>query len=93
MDKILESCVVDIFTEYDVDKSGQLDKEEFKAIIMSTIQGMIDIGQGPPPGLFGENGKFSDQDFDKCFSKVDTDNSGLISKDEMLVFIKEVAGN
>ena len=54
---------------------------------MSTVKEMEEAGQGAPPG-----GLFSDEDFDKCFASVDTDNSGLISREEMLAFIKSVAG-
>ena len=40
----------------------------------------------------GENGEFSEADFEACFKEFDKDGNGTISKDEMKVFIKKVAG-
>jgi Ca2+-binding EF-hand superfamily protein len=40
----------------------------------------------------GENGDFSEGDFEACFKEFDKDGSGTISRDEMKVFIKKVAG-
>ena len=48
---------------------------------------MQDAGQGGPPGGLG-----SEEDFNACFNKVDADGSGFISRQEMLTFIKTVAG-
>ena len=58
-------------------------------------------GQGGPPGGSGDSGtptpaqlgtgELSDEDFEACFSQVDTDGSGVISRAEMLRFIKVVA--
>lgn len=35
---------------------------------------------------------FSDPDFDQCFAEFDKDSSGTIEKNEMVAFIKQVAG-
>jgi len=40
----------------------------------------------------GESGEFSEQDFEACFKEFDKDGNGTISKDEMKIFIKKVAG-
>ena len=40
----------------------------------------------------GENGEFSEADFEACFKEFDKDGNGTISRDEMKVFIKKVAG-
>ena len=40
----------------------------------------------------GENGEFSEADFEACFKEFDKDGNGTISKDEMKIFIKKVAG-
>lgn len=40
----------------------------------------------------GENGDFSDADFEACFKEFDKDGNGTISRDEMKSFIKKVAG-
>ena len=101
IDDILERCIDDIWAEYDKDGSGQLDREECKDFILSTIREMQSAGQGGPPAGQGRStvstqaalglGDFSDEDFEACFRKVDTDNSGVISRDEMLTFLKVVA--
>jgi len=101
IDDILERCIDDIWAEYDQDRNGHLDREECKDFILSTIREMQNAGQGGMPGGSGDSrittqaapgsGDFSDEDFEACFRKVDTDNSGVISRDEMLQFIKVVA--
>lgn len=40
----------------------------------------------------GENGEFSDAEFESCYKDFDRDGNGLISKDEMNIFIKKVTG-
>ena len=40
----------------------------------------------------GEQGDFSETDFEACFKEFDKDGNGTISKDEMKIFIKKVAG-
>ena len=39
-----------------------------------------------------EEYKFDKEEFDQAFSKFDTDGNGTISKQEMLDFLKKVAG-
>ena len=46
IDDILEQCIEEIWCQYDKDKSGQLDREECKEFIMSTIREMQNAGQG-----------------------------------------------
>ena len=60
---------------------------------MSTIREMQNAGQGKASqtASFPGSEDFSDEDFESCFRKVDTDNSGVISREEMLHFIKVVA--
>ena len=67
MDKILKECVDEIWTHYDTDGNGTLDKEECKKFIMSAVE---EMGVGP------DNEVFTDKDFEECFSKVDADGSG-----------------
>ena len=38
--------------------------------------------------IFGTGAEVSDAEFDEYFSHIDSDGSGAISKDEMIVFIK-----
>ena len=80
IDGIIEKCIDDIWANYDKDKSGFLDKNETKAFVKNTLSEM------------GENGEFSEADFEACFKEFDKDGNGTISKDEMKIFIKKVAG-
>ena len=40
----------------------------------------------------GESGEFSEADFNEWFKEFDKDNSWTITKDEMKIFIKKIAG-
>ena len=73
-------CVDDIWRDYDADCSGELDKEETRKFVFDTLKEMSDDCQ------------FSQDDFEKCFKEFDTDGSGTIEKNEMVNFIKRVAG-
>ena len=77
---MIARCVDDIWTKYDNDNSGALDKDETKAFVQDTLADMAD-GAG-----------FSDEDFEQCFREFDKDGSGTIEKAEMVQFIKSVAG-
>ena len=35
----------------------------------------------------GDGGSFTNEDFEKCFQKVDSDGSGTVDPEEMLKFI------
>ena len=76
IDVVITKCVDEIWSKYDKDNSGELDKNETKQFVMDTLQDMAD-GAG-----------FSDADFDQCFAEFDKDGSGNIEKDEMVEFIK-----
>jgi Ca2+-binding EF-hand superfamily protein len=80
IDGIIEKCIDDIWKTYDKDNSGFLDKLETKAFVKNTLTEM------------GENGEFSEGDFESCFKEFDKDGNGTISRDEMKIFIKKVAG-
>ena len=80
IDSIIEKCIDDIWKTYDKDGSGYLDKAETKQFVKNTLSEM------------GENGEFSEADFEACFKEFDKDGNGTISKDEMKIFIKKVAG-
>ena len=80
IDQVIQKCVDEIWTKYDQDNSGALDKEETKKFVQDTLSDMAD-GAG-----------FNDDDFDQCFREFDQDGSGTIEKGEMVRFIKQVAG-
>ena len=80
IDQVIQKCVDEIWTKYDDDNSGALDKEETKKFVQDTLSDMSD-GAG-----------FNDGDFDQCFAEFDKDGSGTIEKSEMVQFIKQVSG-
>ena len=80
IDAVISKCVDEIWSKYDDDGNGYLDKDETKAFVRDTLSDMAD-GAG-----------FNDDDFDQCFREFDKDNSGTIEKQEMVQFIKQVAG-
>ena len=80
IDAVISKCVDEIWSKYDDDESGFLDKAETKRFVMDTLSDMAD-GAG-----------FADGDFDQCFAEFDKDGSGTIEKQEMVAFIKQVAG-
>lgn len=61
---ILKKCIKLVWDEYDVDKSGYLDKEECRAFINGAVK---EIGDGE---------HFCNKDFENCFAKVDVDGNG-----------------
>ena len=80
IDGIIEKCIDDIWRTYDKDNSGYLDKSETKAFVKNTLTEM------------GENGEFTEADFEACFREFDKDENGSISREEMKIFIRKIAG-
>lgn len=80
IDEIINKCIDEIWKNYDKDNSGFLDKQEAKNFIKNTLSEM------------GEDGEFSEADFEACFREFDKDGNGAISREEMKIFIKKVAG-
>ena len=69
----------EIWSEYDDDNSGSLDKEETRHFIDQTLGGI--------------SGKvLSDDEFDDLFKEFDADGSGTIEKNELRDFIKRITG-
>ena len=83
VDSVIESCVNDIWSEYDKDNSGALDKEECKTFVLNTIQEFS--GRETMEDYTLEN-------FEETFSEFDIDGNGTIDKGEMVRFIRRVAG-
>ena len=87
-DDIIRKCIDQIWEQYDEDNSGYLDREETRRFIISTIGEMDEADDDNDDN---RDDGFTEEDFEQCFRKVDVDNSGAISKDEMLTFIKLIA--
>ena len=83
VDQVIESCVNDIWAEYDVDNSGALDKNECKVFVLTTIQEFS--GSEATDDYTLEN-------FEETFKEFDIDGNGTIEKGEMVKFIRRVAG-
>uniref|UniRef100_A0A7S3JA71 EF-hand domain-containing protein n=1 Tax=Euplotes harpa TaxID=151035 RepID=A0A7S3JA71_9SPIT len=66
-----------IFTQFDADGSGFLDKTEMKACLADLAK---DIGIPEP----------SDQDVDEAMKDLDTNQDGKVSQDEFKVLVKLV---
>ena len=73
----------DIWSEYDVDNSNTLDKEETRRFIRTTL---IEFSGGAPLE------HFSDEDFENTFAMFDEDQNGTIDKAEMVRFIRKISG-
>ena len=69
----------EIWEVFDADNSGQLDLEETKKFVRSTL---------------GANSQhqMKDEEVEQVFKEFDDDNSGLIDRHEMISFIKKLAG-
>ena len=80
LDQIIDNTIEEIWTNYDKDNSGFLDKTETKQFVKNTL---LEVN---------EKGDFSESEFEKCFKEFDKDGNGQISRDEMKAFIKKVAG-
>jgi hypothetical protein len=78
LDAIIRKAVKEIWHEFDEDGSGELDYDETKKFIESTLSNLEDQGE------------FSDEDFAKMFKEFDKDGSGTIEMDEMAIFIKKI---
>ena len=79
-EQAIQGVIDQIWETYDVDKSGELDKEETKKFVQDTL------------GNLGSGDEFSSEAFDEVFSTFDKDNSGTVEKSEMVVFIKQLLG-
>ena len=79
-EEVLQSTVDEIWSKYDKDKNGHLDRSEMKAFVQETMS------------TAGVEKKISQDEFDKIFEQVDRDESGTIEKDEMAILVKRLAG-
>ena len=65
---------------YDIDDSGDLDKQETKKFVQDIL------------GNIGSADELTQEDFDEVFATFDEDDSGTIEKEEMINFIKKLLG-
>jgi len=74
----LRGVIDQMWEKYDVDNSGDLDKEETKMFVRDTL------------GNLGSGVEMTDEAFDELFKTFDKDGSGTIEKAEMVAFIKQI---
>ena len=95
VDEIIKCCIDTIWKKYDCDGKGYLDKEDCFAFVMESVKGAAaDKWQGfteDSDDDSDEEEKFREK-FEELYAKIDTDNSNVIAKDEMLFFVKELIG-
>ena len=77
-EQAIQGVIDQIWSTYDVDNSGELDKEETKKFVQDTL------------GNLGSGDEFSTEAFDEVFATFDKDGSGNIDKAEMVTFIKQL---
>lgn len=78
---ILLECLDQLWYLYDADGTGYLDREEAQQFIIdcleATSQSSLDFDQ---------------QDFEACFQRLDQDKNGVLNKQEMVIFMKDILG-
>ena len=79
-EQAIQGVIDQIWSTYDVDNSGALDRDETKKFVQDTL------------GNLGSGDDFSDEAFGEVFATFDKDGSGTVEKDEMVVFIKQLLG-
>ena len=77
-DRIYKDAVEKIWGQFDVDKSGQLDRVETKNFLSTVMENI------PPPN------HYDDSKFDETFDAMDKNRNGKVEKSEMVMFIKSI---
>ena len=80
VDTILSKVIDEIWEMFDDDGNGTFDIDETTAFIRHTLSEM------------GESPDYNEQDFMQCFPQFGPKGCGDITKLEMMIFIKKVAG-
>lgn len=90
IDDLIRGIVDEIFEQYDTDRNGTLEGSEAKQFIERVLKETeCDESEGKSAKAFEP---LSDDDFDSCFREFDEDNNKKIEKQEMIAFIKKIAG-
>ena len=79
--KIL-STVKYLWTKFDKDGNGSLDKNETRALMKQMLYTLTD----------GKETEFTEHQFNRCFQKFDKDKNGTIEREEMQEFVKDFYG-
>ena len=79
INSILMECIDQLWDLYDQDGTGYLDREEAQLFFHDCMGGKN-----------GYDNELRDSDFEACFTRLDSDGNGVLNKEEMVVFIKEL---
>ena len=80
VDTLIGHCIEEIWNEFDDDGNGDLDFEETTGFVKHIL---VEVGERPV---------YSDKDFIECFKQFKEGGAGCITKAEMAIFVKKVAG-
>ena len=80
VDTLIGHCIEEIWNEFDEDGNGDLDFEETTGFVKHIL---VEVGEKPV---------YSDKDFLECFEQLREGGPGCITKAEMAIFVKKVAG-
>ena len=69
-----------MWSTYDADGNGFLDKQETVKFVMDTLKSM------------GTTDNISQEDMDSAFAEFDTDKTGKITKENMIAYMRKAAG-
>ena len=75
--------------KYDEDRSGTLEKKEIKKLILLAITQLSGGDDEDMEQMWAD--VFTNQDFDKVWKAADVDDSGELTPDELVKFIKLAA--
>lgn len=87
-DFILDQLIDDIWATYDVNHDGTLEKEEVREFLAGAMKHMTIFQSAKSNEYLSSEGPLDDKVFDKFFQQYDANNDGVISRSEMLTFIK-----
>jgi Ca2+-binding EF-hand superfamily protein len=80
VDHIIDTVIEKIWDEFDDDGYGTLDVDETHLFVKSMLQEM------------GEKPDYSIDDFNECFKFFAPNNPSVLTKLEMVIFVKKIAG-
>ena len=84
VDSSITKCVEEIWSKYDKDDSGCLDKDEVRQFVKDLLSDNQQIREA-------DGSAYDNAEFEECFRQFDADGSGTIDREEMAKFIEKFA--
>ena len=78
---MMAKCVEQLWAQYDTDGNGYLDREETKRFVKDS---MTEMG--------ANTSEFTDAHFEETFREFDVDNTGTVTKANMVTYMKKLIG-